>query len=203
MGILSFGDDFLPIKIPNELPARKVLEGENIFVMSADRANTQDIRPLRIIILNLMPTKIETETQLLRMLGNTPLQIEVQLLQTATHVSKNTPQEYLTSFYHTFDQIENEMYDGMIVTGAPVELMEFEDVDYWPELCRIFEWSRTHVYSSFYICWGAQAAMHYFYKIPKYPLPEKLCGIYEHTLIEPFHSFVRGLDDTFLMPHSR
>ncbi|MBQ3004415.1 MAG: homoserine O-succinyltransferase, partial [Clostridia bacterium] len=158
----------MPIKIDNKLPAKQILENENIFVMPEDRAVTQDIRPLKIVILNLMPTKVETETQLLRLLSNSPIQVEVDLLQMATHVSKNTSAEYLLNFYKTFDEIKDNKYDGMVVTGAPVEQLEFEDVDYWPELCKIFDWSKTNVYSTFFICWGAQAALYHFYGLKKY-----------------------------------
>ncbi len=193
----------MPIKIPDKLPAQAILEAENIFIMSEERAVAQDIRPLRILLLNLMPTKVETETQFLRILGNTPLQVEVQLLQTATHVAKNISSAHLTSFYYTLDQVRDQKFDGMIVTGAPVELMEFEDVDYWQELCDIFEWSRTNVYSSFFICWGAQAALHYFYGIQKHLLPEKLVGVFPHHTANVYHPLMRGLDDVFFMPHSR
>lgn len=193
----------MPIKIPNKLPAQKILETENIFVMAEDRASAQDIRPLRILLLNLMPTKIETETQFLRLLGNTPLQVEVELLQTATHVAKNISPVYLTSFYKTLDQVRGEKYDGMIVTGAPVELMPFEEVDYWPELQAIFDWSRTNVYSTLFVCWGAQAALSHFYGVPKYPLEEKIFGIFRHRIVDVYHPLMRGLDDTFFMPHSR
>ncbi len=194
----------MPIKIENSnLPAYKQLETENIFVMTHERAMTQDIRPLKIIILNLMPTKIETETQLLRLLGNTPLQVDIELLRTVTHVSKNAPLDHLTTFYKTFDQIKDNYYDGMIITGAPVELMEFEEVDYWDELCRIMEWSKHNVYSTFHICWGAQAGLYYHYGIPKYTLDEKLSGVYVHRIMNSFHPLMRGFDDKILIPHSR
>lgn len=193
----------MPIKIQNSLPAAKILDSENIFIMTEDRAITQDIRPLKIIILNLMPTKIETETQLLRLLGNTPLQVDIELLQTVTHVSKNTSLTHLTTFYKTFDEIKVQKYDGMIITGAPVEQMEFEEVDYWQELCSIMEWSKKNVYSTLHICWGAQAALYYHYGIPKYPLPEKLSGIFRHRILDVFHPLMRGFDDRFLIPHSR
>ena len=193
----------MPIKITNELPAKTFLEKENVFVMTEDRANSQDIRPLKILILNLMPTKIATETQILRLLGNTPLQVDIELLQTVTHVSKNTSQEHLTKFYKCFDDVRNEKFDGMIVTGAPVEQMEFEDVDYWPELCEIFEWAKTNVYSTFYICWGAQAGLYYHYGLKKYPLNEKMFGIFEHKPLDLLHPLMRGLDDTYYVPHSR
>jgi len=193
----------MPINIDAQLPARSVLEMENIFVMSQECAMHQDIRPLRIVILNLMPTKIETETQLLRLLSNTPLQVDVELLQMASHISKTTPQEHLLQFYRTFDDIRHDRFDGMIVTGAPVELLPFEEVDYWPELCEIFAWSRRHVWSTFHICWGAQAGLYYHYGIPKYPLPQKLSGVYAHRLTDPIHPLLRGMDDEFLAPHSR
>ena len=180
-----------------------VLESENIFVMTQERAIHQDIRPLKIIILNLMPTKIETETQLLRLLGNSPLQITVDFLQTATHVSKNTPASHLNTFYKTFDEIKDEKYDGMILTGAPVELMPFEEVDYWDELCAIMDWSRTNVYSTMHICWSAQAGLYYHYGIPKYVLDTKLSGIYKHKILNPLHPLMRGFDDRFYAPHSR
>ncbi len=193
----------MPIKISNELPARSFLEQENVFVMSEERANSQDIRPLKILILNLMPTKIATETQILRLLSNTPLQVDVELMQTVTHVSKNTSQEHLTKFYKSFDEVKNEKFDGMIVTGAPVEQMEFEEVDYWDELCSIFEWAKTNVYSTFYICWGAQAGLYYHYGLKKYPLKEKMFGIFEHQPLDLFHPLMRGIDDKFYVPHSR
>ena len=193
----------MPIKISNELPARAFLEQENVFVMSEQRADSQDIRPLKILILNLMPTKIATETQILRLLSNTPLQVDIELMQTATHVSKNTSQEHLTKFYKTFDDIKHDKFDGMIVTGAPVEQMEFEEVDYWDELCQIFEWAKTNVYSTFYICWGAQAGLYYHYGLKKYPLNEKMFGIFEHQPLDLFHPLMRGIDDKYYVPHSR
>ncbi len=193
----------MPIKITNELPAKTFLEQENVFVMTEDRANSQDIRPLKILILNLMPTKIATETQILRLLSNTPLQVDIELMQTVTHVSKNTSQEHLTKFYKSFDEVRNEKFDGMIVTGAPVEQMEFEDVDYWPELCEIFEWAKTNVYSTFHICWGAQAGLYYHYGLKKYPLEEKMFGIFEHQPLDLLHPLMRGLDETYYVPHSR
>ena len=193
----------MPIKIPNDLPARQVLDNENIFAMTECRALKQDIRPLQIIILNLMPTKITTETQLLRCLSNTPLQIEIELLQMQTHKSKNTPEEHLLAFYKTFDEIKHRRYDGMIITGAPVELLPFEEVDYWPELVRIMEWSRTHVYSTFHICWGAQAALYYHYGVAKYALPKKMFGVFPHTLCCKGENLFRGFDDIFYVPHSR
>jgi len=193
----------MPIKIANGLPAHKALESENVFVMTEDRAIAQDIRPLNILILNLMPTKIEKETQLLRLLSNSPLQIEVELLQVKSHKSKNTSQEHMLKFYKTFDEICDKRYDGLIVTGAPVENMEFEEVDYWDELCSIFEWSKKNVYSTFHICWGAQAALYYHYGVPKYPLEEKLFGVFPHKSLDPYHPLMRGLDEKFYVPHSR
>ena len=193
----------MPIKISNELPARSFLEQENVFVMSEERADSQDIRPLRILILNLMPTKIATETQILRLLSNTPLQVDIELLQTVTHVSKNTSQEHLTKFYKSFEEVKDQKFDGMIVTGAPVEQMEFEEVDYWDELCQIFEWAKTNVYSTFYICWGAQAGLYYHYGLKKYPLKEKMFGIFEHQPLDLYHPLMRGIDDKYYVPHSR
>jgi len=193
----------MPINIDAHLPARSTLEMENIFVMTRERAMRQDIRPLRIAILNLMPTKIETETQLLRLLSNTPLQVDIELLQTASHVSTHTPQEHLLEFYWSFHDIQDERFDGMIITGAPVEHLPFEQVDYWPELCEIFEWTKRHVWSAFHICWGAQAGLYYHYGIQKYDLPRKLFGVYPHRVLDPQHPLVRGMDDTFWIPHSR
>ncbi len=193
----------MPIKISDNLPARRVLESENIFVMTENRALHQDIRPLRIVILNLMPTKITTETQILRCLSNTPLQIEVELLQTSTYKSKNTPEDHLLTFYKTFDEIKNKKYDGLIITGAPVELMEFEDVEYWSELCEIFEWSKTHVFNTLHICWGAQAGLFYHYGIPKFELSQKVSGVFKHTLTVKNHNLFRGFNDVFDAPHSR
>lgn len=193
----------MPINIPNDLPARQVLEQENIFIMSENRAEHQDIRPLQILILNLMPKKIETETHLLRVLSNTPLQVNIDLLQTKTHVSKNTPAEHLLHFYSVFDDIKDNYYDGMIITGAPVEQMKFEEVDYWPELCQIFDWTDSHVFSTFHICWAAQAGLYHYYGIPKYPLPEKMFGIFPHRCLVPNHKLFSGFDDQFLVPHSR
>lgn len=193
----------MPIKVQRDLPAIKVLESENIFVMPDDRAATQDIRPLKIVILNLMPNKVETETQLLRMLGNSPLQVDIELLQMASHVSKNVSQQHLTTFYKTFDEIKNQRFDGMIITGAPVEQLEFEQVDYWEELTRVMEWSKKNVYSTFHICWGAQAGLYYHYGVPKRQLSEKLSGVYNHKLLAPYHPLLRGFDDYFLLPHSR
>jgi len=195
----------MPIKIPDSLPARATLEGENIFVMTEYRAIHQDVRPLNLLILNLMPTKIVTETQLLRKLSNTPLQVEVELLQTASHISQNTDAGHLSSFYTTFDQIKHRKYDGMIITGAPVENLDFTDVDYWPELCEIMEWSKTHVHSTLHICWGAQAGLYYHYGIPKYSLDKKLFGVFPHsTTVQKRQSpLFRGFDDVFYAPHSR
>ena len=193
----------MPIKIPNLLPATDTLLKENIFVMTETRAITQDIRPLHILMLNLMPKKIETETQIARLIGNTPLQVELELLQTATHKSSHTSQEHMLAFYKTFDEVKDKKYDGMIITGAPVEQMPFEDVNYWPELCEIMEWSKTHVHSTLHICWGAQAGLYYHYGIPKHLLEKKLFGVFEHTVEDPNFILFRGFDDTFLVPHSR
>jgi len=193
----------MPIKIPNDLPAVQTLADENIFVMTEKRAITQDIRPLRILLLNLMPKKIETETQLSRVLGNTPLQIELTLIRAATHESHNTAREHLLAFYKTFDEIKDQKYDGMIITGAPVEQKEFEEVDYWPELCRIMDWSLTHVHSVMHICWGAQAGLYHHYGIKKYPLPEKLFGVFPHKADHPRSMLLRGFDSIFYVPHSR
>ena len=193
----------MPIRIQASLPAIEVLESENIFVMTHERAMQQDIRPLKIVILNLMPTKIETETQLLRLLSNTPLQVDVELMLTATHVPKHTPSVHLNTFYKCFDELKDEVFDGMIITGAPVEKLPFEEVDYWEEMCRIMEWSRTNVYSTLHICWGAQAGLYYHYGIQKYMLPEKLSGIYNHRVLAPYHPLMRGFDDNYFAPHSR
>lgn len=193
----------MPIKIPNSLPASQILTNENIFVMDADRASHQDIRPLKIAILNLMPTKISTETQLLRLLGNTPLQIEVTLLQTKTYESKNTSSEHLGSFYCYFEDIKEQRFDGLIITGAPIETLEFEEVDYWDELTQIMDWSKTNVFSTLHICWGAQAGLYYHYGIQKYLLPEKAFGVFEHHLEQDYVKLFRGFDDTFYVPHSR
>ena len=187
----------MPIKIPNELPAVRVLEDENIFVMTDERAITQDIRPLRILLLNLMPTKVDTETQLARLLSNTPLQVELYLMHTATHRSQNVAQEHLTSFYRTFDHYRDQYFDGLVITGAPVEKMAFEEVDYWKELCEIMEWSKTHVHSTFHICWGAQAGLYYHYGVPKYPLSEKMFGVFPHRADYARSILFRGFDDTF------
>ena len=193
----------MPIKIPNQLPATRTLRSENIFVMTETRAMTQDIRPLQILLLNLMPTKVDTETQLARVLGNTPLQIELELIAPTGHVSKNTSQEHMLAFYKTFDEVKDRTFDGLIITGAPVEQMPFEEVDYWPELCRIMEWSKTNVHSTLHICWGAQAGLYYHYGIPKRPLPHKLFGVFRHTVEEPNFMLFRGFDDQFWVPHSR
>lgn len=187
----------MPIKIPDHLPAARVLESENIFIMTEQRATHQDIRPLQILILNLMPTKIETETQLLRLLGNSPLQVDIDLMQTATHISRNTPQEHLLEFYQTFDQIKNNTYDGMIITGAPVESLDYSQIDYWDELCRIMDWSLTNVYSTLHICWGAQAGLYYHHHIPKYALSQKLSGVFRHRPLDPNHPLLRGFDEVF------
>ena len=193
----------MPIKIPNRLPATTTLLEENIFVMTETRAITQDIRPLRVLMLNLMPQKIVTETQIARLIGNTPLQVELELLQTATHKSTHTSAEHMLSFYKVFDEIKDQKFDGMIITGAPVEHLAFEDVEYWDELCRIMEWSKTHVTSTLHICWGAQAGLYYHYGIQKHRLDEKLFGVFEHHLDYKRSILFRGFDDTFLVPHSR
>ncbi len=193
----------MPIRIPDALPATEILEGENIFVMTEFRALHQDIRPLRVLILNLMPTKIATETQLMRKLSNTPLQIQVDLLRTKSHEATHVSAGHLETFYRTFEDIENEHYDGLIITGAPVELMEFKEVDYWEELCRIMDWSSTHVHSTLHICWGAQAGLYYHYGIQKYRLPKKASGVFEHRLLKPKSPLVRGFDDRFYAVHSR
>ena len=193
----------MPIKISRDLPAFDILTNENVFVMDLRRATTQDIRPLRILILNLMPTKIETETQLLRMLGNTPLQVEVEFLRTGTHVAKNTSQEHMSQFYHTIDEVRDQYFDGMIITGAPVEHLEFEEVENWEELCGIMEWTKTHVFSIFHICWGAQAALYYHYGIRKHPLSRKLFGVFPHIAETTNNRLFRGMDDVFKAPHSR
>ena len=193
----------MPIKIPASLPANSVLQSENIFVMDEERADHQDIRPLKIAILNLMPKKVETETQMLRLLSNTPLQIDLELLQMRSHVSRNTDDDHLFRYYKTLDDVKGQRFDGLIITGAPVEQMPFEEVDYWSELCQVFEWSKTNVYSTFHICWGAQAGLYYHYGIPKYDLPEKMFGIFPHTVEQPFHQLLRGFDELFYVPHSR
>ncbi len=193
----------MPIRISSELPAFKTLGEENIFVMSKERAEHQDIRPLKVIILNIMPKKIETESQLLRLLSNTPLQVDVDLLQMASHVSKNTSVHHLESFYKTFDEVRDDRYDGMIITGAPVELLDYEQVDYWDEICTIMEWSKTHVFSTLYICWAAQAGLYYHYGIPKYTLDHKMFGVFPHRAEVSNCQLLRGFDDIFYVPHSR
>jgi homoserine O-succinyltransferase len=193
----------MPIKIPNDLPAVQTLADENIFVMTETRAITQDIRPLKILLLNLMPKKIETETQLSRLLGNSPLQVDLELIHTKTHLSKNTSPEHLFTFYKVFDDIKHQTYDGMIITGAPVEFLPFEEVEYWEELCEIMEWSKTHVHSTFHICWGAQAALYYHYGIEKVALPKKLSGVFLHIADYKKSILFRGFDDVFMVPQSR
>ena len=193
----------MPIKIPNDLPAVKTLTDENIFVMTETRAITQDIRPLRILLLNLMPKKIETETQFSRLLGNTPLQVELELIHTKSHKSKNVAEEHLLSFYKTFDEVKENYYDGFIITGAPVEHMEFEEVEYWEELVEIMEWSKSHVHSTLHICWGAQAGLYYHYGVKKYPLDEKLFGVFHHKVDYKRSILFRGFDDDFMVPQSR
>ena len=193
----------MPLNLPDKLPAIDLLKEENIFVIDSSRATTQDIRPLRIVILNLMPIKVTTETDLIRLLSNSPLQIEVCFMKLKSHTSKNTPIEHMKAFYHDFDVLRDQKFDGMIITGAPVEHLDFEEVNYWTEIQEIFDWTRTHVTSTFYICWAAQAGLYHHYGIPKYPLEEKMFGIFEHRVLEPFHSIFRGFDDCFYVPHSR
>ena len=193
----------MPIKIPDQLPAKEILQNENIFVMDEDRALHQDIRPLKVALLNLMPTKITTETQLLRLLGNTAIQVEITLVRTGSHQSKNTPEEHLLTFYQTFDQIRDEKFDALIITGAPVEHLSFEEVDYWEELKEIMDWGLENVFSLFYICWGAQAALYHQFAIPKYPLPAKQFGVFRHHIIQKNVKLLRGFDDVFYAPHSR
>ena len=193
----------MPIQIPNDLPATGILQNENIFVMPENRATTQDIRPLEIVLLNLMPTKIVTETQLSRLLGNTPLQVHLELMHTTSHRSKNVSQEHLLTFYKSSDELKDRKFDGMVITGAPVENMAFEDVDYWDELCQIMEWSKTNVHSTFHICWGAQAGLYYHYGIQKRPLPEKMFGVFKHKADYKRSILLRGFDDEFWVPHSR
>jgi len=193
----------MPVKIPNTLPARAILEDENVFVMSEERAAHQDIRSLRVAILNLMPTKIATETQLLRLLGNSALQVDVTLLHTITHAAKNTDAEHLLTHYESLDDVRSQKFDGLIITGAPVEQLDFEEVDYWPELVSIMDWAETNVESIFYICWGAQAGLYHRYGIPKYPLSAKMFGVFEHRTLVPTEKLMRGFDDVFLAPHSR
>lgn len=193
----------MPIRISAELPAYKTLENENIFVIAKDRAEHQDIRPLKVIILNIMPKKIETECQLMRLLSNTPLQVDIDLLYMSSHISKNTSINHLEYFYKTFDEVKNNRYDGMIITGAPVEQLDYEDVDYWDEICEIMKWSTTNVFSTLHICWGAQAGLYYHFGIPKYLLPEKMFGIFPHRIEVNNSKLLRGFDDRFLVPHSR
>ena len=193
----------MPIRIPDALPATETLESENIFVMTEYRALHQDIRPLRVLILNLMPTKVATETQIMRKLSNTPLQVDVELLRTASHEAAHVSASHLDTFYRTFDEIASENYDGLIITGAPVERMPFEEVDYWPELCRIMDWSTTHVHSTLHICWGAQAGLYHHYGIDKHDLPQKASGVFEHRILKPSSPLVRGFDDRFWAVHSR
>ncbi len=193
----------MPIKIPKGLPAGEILQKENIFVMDEERAMTQDIRPLQIAVLNLMPLKEQTETQLLRMLSNTPLQMEITFLTTASYVGRNTAKAHLSNFYKNFAEVKDSKFDGMIITGAPVELLEFEEVEYWPELTEIMDWTQSHVTSVFYICWGAQAALYYKYGIKKFPLEKKLSGIFAHRVVKEFCPLTRGFDPEFLVPHSR
>lgn len=193
----------MPIRIPKDLPAFETLSNENIFIMSDTRADSQDIRPLKIIILNLMPKKIETETQLMRLLSNTPLQVDVELMHVKSHRAKNTSENHLSSFYRTFDEVHNNKYDGLIITGAPVESLDFEQVDYWNELCDIMEWSKSNVFSTMHICWGAQAGLYYHFGIPKYPLEKKMFGIFEHKIERVNSQLLKGFDEGFLAPHSR
>ncbi len=193
----------MPIRIPKNLPAYETLSNENIFIMSDTRADTQDIRTLKIIILNLMPKKIETETQIMRLLSNTPLQVDVELMHVKSHRAKNTSENHLSSFYRTFDEVKNNHYDGLIITGAPVEHLEFEDVDYWQELCEIMEWSKTNVFSTMHICWGACAGLYYHFGIPKYPLKDKMFGIFSHNIERVNSQLLKGFDEGFLAPHSR
>ena len=193
----------MPIKIPNRLPATEVLRSENIFVMTETRAMTQDIRPLQILLLNLMPLKIETETQLARVLSNSPLQVQMELIAPSGHVPKNTSRDHMLSFYKTFEEVKDRSFDGLIITGAPVEQLDFEQVDYWPELCEVMEWSKTHVHSTLHICWGAQAGLYYHYGIPKHLLKEKMFGVFKHKVEDPNFILFRGFDDSFWVPHSR
>lgn len=193
----------MPLTLPTNLPAIELLKKENIFVISQLRAKTQDIRPLKVAVLNLMPLKIATETDLIRVMSNTPLQIEVDFVSLSSHESKNTPAEHMKAFYKSFDEISQSNYDGLIVTGAPVENMEYEEVNYWEEVCQVFDWARHHVTSSFYICWAAQAALYRFYGVPKYPLPEKMFGVFRHTILDRNCPLFRGFDDEYYAPHSR
>ena len=193
----------MPIKIPNQLPATKTLAEENIFVMTDARAVAQDIRPLQILMLNLMPTKIDTETQLSRLLGNTPLQVELTLMHTSSHKSKNTSEDHLLAFYTTFDKVKDRYFDGLVITGAPVEMLDFEEVEYWDELCEIMEWSTTHVHSTFHICWGAQAGLYYHFGVKKKTLDQKMFGVFPHIADYKRSMLFRGFDDVFMVPHSR
>ncbi len=193
----------MPVNIPRALPARRTLESENVFVMSETRAGHQDIRPLRIAIVNLMPTKVHTETQLLRLLGNTPLQVQITLLHMGTHESRNTTREHLETFYATFDQVRDRKFDGLVITGAPVELLPFEEVDYWPELCELMDWSTEHVFSTLHVCWGAQAGLYRHHGVKKYPLGEKMFGVFPHQVLDPRAHILRGFDEVFPAPHSR
>ena len=193
----------MPLNLPDKLPAIELLKGENIFVIDSSRANQQDIRPLRMVVLNLMPLKITTETDLVRLLSNTPLQLEISFMKIKSHTSKNTPIEHMQTFYNDFDEMRHQKFDGMIITGAPVELMDYEEVSYWNEITEIFDWARTHVTSTFYICWAAQAGLYHHYGIPKYPLEKKKFGVYEHLALDPLHPIFRGFDDVFYVPHSR
>ena len=193
----------MPVNIPHALPARTTLESENVFVMSEERAHQQDIRPLKIAIVNLMPTKVDTETQLLRLLGNTPLQVQITLLRMSTHDSRNTAREHLAAFYATFDQVRRDKFDGLVVTGAPVEMLPFEEVDYWPELCEVMDWSADHVFSTLHVCWGAQAGLYRHFGIEKYPLKEKMFGVFQHRVLDPRSRILSGFDEVFPAPHSR
>lgn len=193
----------MPLNLPDKLPAIELLKQENIFVIDNSRATRQDIRPLRIVILNLMPLKITTETDLVRLLSNTPLQLEIQFMKIKSHTSKNTPIEHMRAFYTDFEKLRQEKFDGMIITGAPVEQMNYEEVNYWAEITEIFDWARTHVTSTLYICWAAQAGLYHFYGVPKYPLEKKMFGIFEHRPLQPLHPIFRGFDDRFFVPHSR
>ena len=193
----------MPLNLPDRLPAIELLKKENIFVIDNSRATRQDIRPLRLVVLNLMPLKITTETDLIRLLSNSPLQLELQFMKIKSHTSKNTPVEHMRAFYTDFELMRKEKYDGMIITGAPVEHMDFESVTYWDEVTEIFDWARTHVQSTLYICWAAQAGLYHFYGIPKYPLPQKMFGVFPHRPLQPLHPIFRGFDDVFYAPHSR
>jgi homoserine O-succinyltransferase len=193
----------VPVNIPHALPARTTLQSENVFVMSEERAHQQDIRPLKICIVNLMPTKVDTETQLLRLLGNTPLQVQITLMRMSTHDSRNTAKEHLAAFYATFDQVRREKFDGLVVTGAPVELLPFEEVDYWPELCDVMDWSADHVFSTLHVCWGAQAGLYRHFGVHKYPLSRKMFGVFEHRVLDPRSRILSGFDEAFPAPHSR